>query len=204
MNNLKNKKITGLVLSAGLSDRMGAYKPLLQFKGKTFIQNVIEKLNDVCYQIIVVIGYRSLDIEKSLKNFKNEEISSKIQFVFNEDFKDGMFLSLQKGIGACSEADWILYHFVDQPSLPSEFYTEFVEQIDDKYDWVQPVKNNRRGHPILFSNRVSKMIMKSPISSNLKELSQLIKNQKYWQCNYNQIFDDIDNIADYNNLIGKP
>jgi len=203
LNNIKNKNITALVLSAGLSGRMGAYKPLLKFKGKSFIQNIVEKLNSVCEKIVIVTGYRSNDIENEINSNINDEMIQKIEFVFNEDFAKGMFLSLKKGIGACSDADWILYHFVDQPSIPFRFYSQFTKQIDDAYDWIQPVINERKGHPVLFGSKMKEEIMGANVNSNLKKLSRMEINKKYWQCNFKQIFDDIDNINDYKVLLSS-
>ncbi|MFH1528500.1 MAG: NTP transferase domain-containing protein [Bacteroidota bacterium] len=44
---MNQNKIHGLILSAGLSGRMGKFKPLLHYKGKSFIQNIVFKLNSV-------------------------------------------------------------------------------------------------------------------------------------------------------------
>ena len=95
---------------------MGKFKPLLTYKGKSFIQNIILKLNSVCDKIIIVTGFNANEVEESmLKQFK---VNSKIEFVFNSKFEKGMFNSLQTGLTAAINSDWILYHFVDQPGLP--------------------------------------------------------------------------------------
>jgi len=201
LNNQNSPNIAAIILTVGLSSRMGAYKPLLTYKGKSFFQNIVLKLNSVCDRIIIVTGFHPQDIEINIKQLKNEKINSKSQFVFNENFEDGMFSSLQKGIGACSEADWILYHFVDQPSLPVDFYNSFVQQIEEEYDWIQPVINEGRGHPVLLGNKMKEKILSANVDSSLKDLSRMEINKKYWQCNFKQIFDDIDNINDYKVLL---
>ncbi|MDZ7765978.1 MAG: nucleotidyltransferase family protein [Melioribacteraceae bacterium] len=54
-----SNKLTGIILSAGLSGRMKAFKPLLKLpNGKTFIQSIVEKLSGVCDEIIVVTGFK--------------------------------------------------------------------------------------------------------------------------------------------------
>ncbi|MDZ7765977.1 MAG: NTP transferase domain-containing protein [Melioribacteraceae bacterium] len=82
-----------------------------------------------------------------------------IKFVFNENYKSGMFTSLQAGL-TNTNTNWYLYHFVDQPSLPLNFYSDFANQIDDQSNWIQPTYQNRKGHPILFDNYVKEMILK--------------------------------------------
>ncbi len=54
-----------------------------------------------------------------------------------------MFTSLQTGLTAAINSDWILYHFVDQPGLPNKFYQEFIKQIDDEHNWIQPHLKNK-------------------------------------------------------------
>ena len=196
-----SKNIYGLILSAGLSDRMGAYKPLLGYEGKSFIQNILDKLNYVCEKIIVVTGFRSKDIEKNVRDLNNEEINSKIEYIINKNFKIGMFSSLQKGSRACSKADWVLYHFVDQPSLPSKFYTDFTGQIDEEHNWIQPKIKEQKGHPILFKRDLCQIILNAPLNSNLRAISNDPKvNKKFWECGYAEIFQDIDTEEDYSKL----
>ena len=91
-------KIYGLILSAGLSGRMKMFKPLANYKGKTFIHNIILKLNPVCEKIFIVTGFNSEKLKYEItKTFSNEkELLSKINFVYNENYKQGMFTSLQK------------------------------------------------------------------------------------------------------------
>ncbi len=196
------KKIHGIILSAGLSGRMKMFKPLADYKGKTFLYNIIIKLNKICDEIIIVTGFKSdeLKIEtiKSLKDNNQSEALKKIKFIFNDLFQKGMFTSLQKGISETKNCDWILYHFVDQPGLPENFYRDFIKQIDNNYNWIQPVNKEQKGHPILLGKELFELITKSSPDLNLREISKnSIVKKKYWDCNYNEIFQDIDTEEDY-------
>ena len=193
-------KIYGLILSAGLSGRMKIFKPLADYKRKTFIHNIILKLNPVCEKIFIVTGFNSEKLkEEVIKTFsKDEELLGKLNFVHNERYEQGMFTSLQKGISAASDCDWILYHFVDQPGLPDNFYKAFVKQIDTEHNWIQPSYKNRHGHPILLGKDLFRLIINSSQDSNLREISKSpILKKKYWESGYNEIFQDIDTEEDY-------
>lgn len=188
-------KITGIVLSAGLSGRMNNFKPLLKLNNsKTFIQNIAEKLIIVCDHVIIVTGFKSNEIEENLNSIEKKD---KLRFVFNKNYKSGMFTSLQAGLNE-TNSKWYLYHFVDQPSLPSEFYHNLIEQIDSSVNWIQPTFNNRKGHPILFNKAVKKLILGSDSSNNLRTISNntLIK-KKFFECDTELIFQDIDTLDDY-------
>ena len=176
------------------------FKPLANYKGKTFIHNIIPKLISVCEKIFIVTGFNSEKLKTEINKIfsDNEELLSKLIFVYNENYEQGMFTSLQKGISATLDCDWILYHFVDQPGLPDSFYKEFVEQIDNKHNWIQPSYKKRHGHPILLNKDLFELIANSSPESNLREISKspLVK-KKYWESRYQEIFQDIDTEEDY-------
>jgi molybdenum cofactor cytidylyltransferase len=199
---MKDLAITGLIVSAGKSGRMGSFKPLMDYKGKTFLERIILNLNSVCEEIVVVTGFNSESLQKEtinqLSNKSEVLLSDKIRFVENENYANGMFTSLQKGLSLIGSCDWILYHFVDQPGLPIEFYKEFIAQIDQIHNWIQPSYDNRNGHPILFSNEIVDLILSSNENSNLRELSKSsIAKKKRWDCTYKNVLQDIDTQEDY-------
>ena len=177
---------------------MGKFKPLLHYKGKSFIQSIVLKLDSVCDKIIIVTGYKANEVEENVNQLN---LHSKIEFVFNANYEKGMFTSLQAGIAKAKESDWIIYHFVDQPGMPEDFYKEFVGQIDDKYNWIQPTIKEQNGHPILIHKRLIEYILSSSNDSNLREISnELMVKKKFWECGYAEIFQDIDTVEDYSKL----
>jgi len=195
---IKKLHITGIVLTAGLSGRMNSFKPLLKLNnGKTFIQNIVTKLAFVCDEIIVVTGFKSEKIEENLNAIEQNE---KLIFVLNENYKSGMFTSLQAGL-TNTKSKWYLYHFVDQPSLSLKFYFDFIKQIDIQFNWIQPTYNNRKGHPILFDNQVRELILQSSKNQTLREVTHDKSiNKKFWECKTELIFQDIDTETDFINL----
>jgi molybdenum cofactor cytidylyltransferase len=215
---IDKNKIDGLILSAGLSSRIGSQKALLMYNEFNFITNIILKLSAVCQNIIVVTGYQSEDVEKSFNNyltagknkiasvfgFTHSEIDNLFErtfFIKNIQFEKGMFNSLQTGLSNLKNSEYVLYHFVDQPTLPVQFYKRIIMEINDCVDWIQPVYENKKGHPIIFSKNAASIILNSGTNNNLRDIKKIISNKKYWQCDYPEIFDDIDTISRYNNII---
>ena len=156
--------INGIILSAGYSSRMDEFKPLALYKEKSFVENIIIKLKEVCEKIIIVTGYKK-DLLKE-KILKNKKVTDKIVFVHNKNFDVGMFGSIQAGILKCANCDWALLHQVDQPGLPQKFYGDFVNEIDTKHNWIQPKYNNKYGHPILVNKSLFSLILNEKIESN--------------------------------------
>ena len=181
---------------------MKSFKPLNHYKGKTFIINIILNLGVICDQILIVTGYKADELKRSVMNDLTKahqiELLNKLKFVYNESFEKGMFTSVQKGISSAKNCEWILYHFVDQPGLPQNFYKDFIFQIDNQYNWIQPSYKNQNGHPILIRKDLFKLLANSPSDTNLREISknQIVK-KKFWDCDYIGIFQDIDTEQDY-------
>lgn len=201
----KSLKITGLIITAGYSSRMKSFKPLLEFKGESFLTAICKKLMLICSDIIIVTGYNESEINYAVENFfsENELLRDRIRAKQNENYSSGMFASLQCGLSD-TEADWAIYHFVDQPSLPENFYIEFINQIDETHSWIQPARANRKGHPILLRNDLFKPIVESSIKMDLRNFSENDSvKKKFWECGFGEIFDDIDTEDDYARLIER-
>ncbi len=188
-------EITGLLLCAGLSGRMGTSKALMVHNGLPFAVSIIKKLLLVCKDVVIVVGHESEKVEAVIKEYLKEVELSKIKFILNANYKDGMFSSLQCGLKHISNTDWILYHFVDQPSLPISFYNEFVYHLNDDVNWLQPSYKNKLGHPILFDRYISSFILSQDTQGSLRDLN--VNNRikrKIWDCNYIEVLQDIDTI----------
>ncbi len=200
---MKNRKykISGLILSAGNSSRMGKDKAFLDYNGISFIKNLTLKLSSFCDNVIIVSGNNHSQIKEFVENIVHET-SRKIYLINNPKSELGMFSSLQCGIRAGKDPDWILYHFIDQQNLSLTFYSSFMDQIYAGYNWIQPSFEGRKGHPILINSRLFDRILNSDVSHNLRELSASKDFIKYfWECDHKEIFEDIDTPDQYERLI---
>jgi len=215
-------KINGLVISSGFSNRMGKFKPLLQFNGLPFCLLIPLKMAAICSKIIIVVGHEGNRIKDLVENLlSNPEkliehvspdipaqvlmnLGEKIEIYSNPDYDKGMFSSLQNGIKQLSLTDWLMYHFVDQPGLPLSFYLEFVNMINESVDWIQPKYLFQKGHPILINSRLFPKIIEYSPSGNLREISSSKQiNKKYWDCPYKEVLQDINTPADYRSLLDE-
>lgn len=206
--------ISGLLIASGLSSRIKGFKPLLSYNEKSFLIIILEKILSVTTNIVIVVGHNhSLILEELEKHFNDKaheikkgiwQITKNIEIVYNNNYQKGMFTSLKIGIEQLKDSDWILYHFVDQPSIPQKFYNEFISLINSNVNWIQPTNVERAGHPILFDKYIILKVNDSDNSSNLRLITQgkTIKKQ-FWNCNYSQILEDIDTNEDYEKLLSN-
>ena len=195
---MNKPKINGLLIAAGFSKRMGDFKPLMEYDNNPYIVVITKKLLSVCETVVIVTGHKSIEIESTIKYaFIENVLFPRVKVVVNPNFEKGMFTSLQTGVKELIDSDWILYHFVDQPFHKEKFYKEFVAQIDDNYDWIQPVYDGLEGHPVMFKKTIFEKIISSPENHILR----LIRDdgstkKKIWNCSYSQILKDFDTPED--------
>lgn len=201
---MSNPIINGLLISAGLSGRMGQFKPLMNYNGKSFVVTIVEKLLTVCKKVVVVTGFKSEKVESTINSqfsISNSQFINKVECTYNPNFEKGMFTSLQAGLTEIKKSDWVLYHFVDQPFHEEKFYKELVFQIGDNYDWIQPCYKGKEGHPVLFKKSIFEKILTANPSSSLRLIREDDNMKiKKWECGYSQILNDFDTPEDLRNF----
>lgn len=195
-------KPDALIVAAGTSSRCSGYKPLYKWRDKYLIEHIIENAIQVCGRVVIVTGYNAELLESTLTSVLPFTVLGKIDFVHNRNYRRGMFSSLQAGCSILQGKSWALYQFTDQPSLPLSFYDEFISQITSDMDWVQPIMNEKKGHPLLLSPTMQGLIKKAKTDMSLKELGHLPGiRKKYWECRYPEIHLDIDTDEEWESFI---
>ncbi len=144
--------INGLVLAAGMSSRMGDFKPLLPLNGKTLIENTIDSLIDGgADKVLVVIGYRDDEIKELLQRKYND----KIIFAKNEEYeKTDMFFSFKVGIKAMPFCNAFFLLPGDMPLVSAgtfkklSYYRQILKKEQKRV--IFPVLKGKRKHPVLI------------------------------------------------------
>ena len=89
-------EISGIILAAGLSTRMGEPKQLLPFGGSTIIETVIDNLlGSKLSEVIVVVGHEAEKVRVHIQH-------KPVKIVFNPDYQEGMLTSAQYGVQSIS------------------------------------------------------------------------------------------------------
>lgn len=168
-----SKNIYGVILAAGFSSRHPLFKPLAKYKDKYYIQNIIDKLKDMCLQITVVTGFRSNLLKKRIKELYPG--SEKITFIENKDFAKGMFSSVKAAAvyhkKKISENDLVLMHLVDQPQIFKQTYQTLIKTANNgNSDVYIPGYEMQAGHPIIAKRKVILEICNSSYDNTLRDV----------------------------------
>jgi CTP:molybdopterin cytidylyltransferase MocA len=137
--------ISAILLAAGRSRRMGAFKPLLPFGDQTVIESCISNLRAAeVKDIIVVVSHRAEDIREKLK-------AVEVKFALNPDPDSEMSASIARGVEEVSNsARALIIALVDHPAVPPETIKVLVDEWRRGAPLVQPEYEGRGGHPVLI------------------------------------------------------
>ncbi|HEV2705316.1 MAG TPA: nucleotidyltransferase family protein [Pyrinomonadaceae bacterium] len=137
--------VAAVLLAAGRSRRMGAFKPLLPFGERTVAQACVEHLlAGGVSEIVVVAGHRAAELRAALAQMP-------VSFALNEMAESEMGVSIARGVERVSEqASAVLVALVDQPAVAPETVREILDaRLRTLARLIIPVWEGRGGHPVL-------------------------------------------------------
>ncbi len=138
-------RLAGIVLAAGLSSRMGAFKPLMEVDGRAMILRVIDGMRSAgASPVVVVTGHRRAELEAALAG-------EGVAFAFNPDYAVTQQLeSLRVGLMAIGgRAERIMISPADVPLVSPATIARLAATPGD---FVRPVWHGEVGHPVFLSS----------------------------------------------------
>jgi molybdenum cofactor cytidylyltransferase len=157
--------ISGILLAAGESRRMGSPKALLRYQGQTFIERIcIAFLTAGVDELIVVLGARAAQLRQALPTHAN------LRTVENPRYFQGQLSSLMTGIGALSpESEAAVVNLVDHPLVTADTIKALITSFRAApLPILIAAYQGRRGHPVLFSSQVYGEILAAPLDQGAK------------------------------------
>jgi molybdenum cofactor cytidylyltransferase len=143
---MRPESATALVLSAGFSERMGDFKPLMMLGGMTILERVIRLFQSTgVSRIHVVVGHRAAELTPLIDRCGARS-------VVNVRYEDGMFSSVAAGVRSLDEATESFFVLpVDIPLVRPATVRDLMQAFPDGAAAVcHPTFGGRRGHPPLI------------------------------------------------------
>ena len=191
---------SAIILAAGYSSRMGAFKPLLELAGLAAIDRVIGLYQAVgVSDIHVVTGFRSATIEAAVRR-------RAVHLVHNPDHDTGMFSSVLAGVSALPEtAPAFFVHPVDIPLVRTHTLCSLLETGPTHFPAiVYPTFDDLRGHPPLISGDLRQAILSHNGEGGLRGLLDRFGDQAVdIPVADNGVLLDMDTPDDYARLSGR-
>ncbi|MEA4993298.1 MAG: nucleotidyltransferase family protein [Oscillibacter sp.] len=161
--------VCGLILAAGLSSRMGEFKPLMPLRGKTLIENTIDSVfSGGAQSVVVVTGYRAAEVETVLRWCYQSRVLS----VRNPDYAStDMLRSIQIGCRAMPGCDAFFLLPGDMPVVRRATFRKLLKaKPADEPSVVFPTLGGYRKHPPLVDAGLIPDILSFHGSGGLRQL----------------------------------
>lgn len=140
-----------IILSGGNSVRMNSPKALLSFKGITLIEALcMTYISAGIIKPIIVFNHHlfQYNLEETIQS-----IFSKVKIIKNLFPDKGRTFSIQLGLSELGTNSVCFIQNIDNPEISVELIKKMLKAIEDD-GFVVPVKNGRRGHPILLGKNI--------------------------------------------------
>jgi molybdenum cofactor cytidylyltransferase len=149
-----SRRVAALVLAAGTSSRMGGPNKLLsEVGGVTMIERAVRAaLDSRCTQAVVVTGWQAELVESA---FEAVPALKEVTVVRNPEFAAGLASSLRCAVASLPETlDAAVVQLADMPWVCASHIDRLLEAFDPRQPAiVVPVRDGRRGHPVLWPRR---------------------------------------------------
>ena len=137
-------EVSAVILAAGQSTRMGAFKPLLPFGKQTVIESTIDYLRTGGVEtIVVVLGHRAEELQNRLGHLS-------VLFALNPDPASEMSASITAGIAKIPSSGATLIALADHPAVPPSIISTLISEWKHGSSLIIPTWQNRGGHPVLI------------------------------------------------------
>ncbi len=142
------KFISGLILGAGASQRLGPPKQLLPFRGTTLLGWVVKQVEHAAGldEVIVVLGRVADEIREQVD-------FGRARVVENPVFTEGCASSYKAGLAARNpESQALMIILGDQPGIMPEVIDHLAAEWRRKESLISLCSyNGRKGHPMIFA-----------------------------------------------------
>ena len=162
----------GIILAAGLSSRMGRFKPLLSLNGQPIADRVISLFIDCRVDVILVTGWQH---DEFLAGIRKRDIT----VIHNPRYQQGMFTSVQAGVGRLSEKYNSFFVLpVDIPLVRPVTIRRLMAASEGNPDRIiYPIFNKKRGHPPLVPSSLIPSILTWKEEGGLKSFLKTQENK---------------------------
>lgn len=188
-------KTGAVITAAGMSSRMGDFKPLMKIGSISMIERIVSTFKTAGIDFIVVVtGNQACKIEKSMK-------PNGIVLLKNENYETtDMFASVKIGLEYLKDkCDQYIITPVDIPLFKSDTVIKLVKSCKTV---CCPQNEGRRGHPLVLSKGILQNVLNYTGNDGLRGAINCCKCKiDTVDVDDKGILFDADTMEDYKNIV---
>ena len=141
--------VTGVVLAAGASTRMGEQKLLLQLGGEPIVRRTVRQVCETDVDdVLVIVGYEREKVLEALEGLP-------IRHALNDKYQEGMGTSFRTAIEHIGGSDAALFALADQPFVTTEHYRAILHAFREQAPAIVGVRyGDVTAPPHMFSKEL--------------------------------------------------
>lgn len=139
------KGFVAVILSAGISKRLGFNKLTIKINGEAVLRKAIcPFISAGIGKVFIVTGVESQDIREELAGYA-------VEFIENKDYSLGMSTSVKASLPFIPNNEGVFFHLGDKPFLETEMIYRMIDMYrENSGKIIVPVFNGEKGHPVLM------------------------------------------------------
>ena len=200
------RRITAIILAAGLSKRLGRNKLLLPLGDETVLRKTAKAVlaSDVS-EVILVTGHEEAAVKQAVGGLD-------VRLAHNPRYAEGQSTSMIAGVEAArEEACAYLFVLGDQPLLTPQIVNDLISLYEESRPGAlvaAPVFEGRRGNPTLFSATLKDELLRASGDAGGRGIIRRLETESPEQIVFHRlpnddIFLDIDTEEDYERMLRK-
>ncbi len=191
-------RVSAIVLAAGASKRIGRPKLALPFAGGSLLSAVLEPLlHAPLASIVVVLGNAAEEVQRSVR-FDD----SRMRFVMNPTWAEGMASSLCAGLREALESEAVLIALGDKIGMTALLIDRVLGGVE-RGPLVVPEVDGRASHPVLFGKQFYPELLALTGDIGARDVVRRHRDEAVFVPG--ERLHDVDDAADYERLLaGRP
>lgn len=171
---MADKRKAAVIVAAGYSSRMKAFKPLLKMANSTIIETAINTFRSIgVIDIVVVTGHNAEALETHIESTR--AICLRSDYTRNKMF-DSACIGLKYLKDKC---DMVFFTPVDSPLFTKHSLNEMVLKMEaNNYSVLCPCYLNEEGHPLLINSNCFETILSYDGTLGMKGAVRGLKDVK--------------------------
>ena len=200
------RRISAILLAAGLSKRLGRNKLLLPLGDETVLRKTAKTvLESAVSEVILVTGHEEAEVIQAVEGLD-------VRLAHNPRYAEGQSTSMIAGVEAAhEEAGAYLFVLGDQPLLTPGIVNDLISLYEKSRPdalVAAPVFQGRRGNPALFSASLRDELLQTSGDAGGRGIIQRLETESpgkivFLELPNDDMFLDIDTEEDYERMLRK-